>query len=369
MNGDRAAVSLSEHPDARTASGEAIGAIRDQVPGPVSLLVVATLGGHSRHQASIASAAASLLAADTTVAIEVDHLLAGGQTVSDRQALLLLALDIDGLHVATDVIQQQTPETKADESDLVGLAFSVDHKHGAIVDGVVAGSSVRAMNVPLGHRPSVFSDGNVVEPEHLTVTVPANRAKLVSSRGPVEVGMPMLASTVDGLDLVAVDGQRPYDLLLSLTTADDGFVDGPSHRFPPLRVRPLSRPDDTAGAIDVVSIDEESGRVTLNAPLTEGEIIQFVRHDPKAAVNDVVSGLRRLPPGARGRSAIERANGCSILVSNMASSVTPTLARRSYEVANGSAVAGVITTAALAADDQTTDHSTPWPVVSALNIW
>ena len=280
------AAASSEHPDAATAVGEVVGEIQDRLDGSPEFSLVLVSDNHRARLPLIANAVQSLLGPDIMVASS-GALLGCGGMVLEHSAVVVWALSgvdgIDGIDVMLEPLVQSTAAR-------LQFVSGGDHDRTRMVLSAGSTTATAAREPMVAMADERPRSGSVV-----IVELPASRARVTRSFGPVEVGLPMPVSEIDDRNLLDLDGRSARLVLIDLLQTEDSQVNGPAVDVPPLKLLPWPRHpdnDNLDGAVDVLAVDDESGAIELGAPVGRGDIVQIVRHDPARAVADVVNRLR-----------------------------------------------------------------------------
>ncbi|MDH3295438.1 MAG: hypothetical protein OER95_14045, partial [Acidimicrobiia bacterium] len=153
---------------------------------------------------------------------------------------------------------------------------------------------------PSGHLLRVLDGDRRETVSRLEVTLAGVGARLTTSNGASPVGMPATITSTDGRRVLTMDGVRPRSVIVECLELDDQDAAGPSLDLPPLMLKILDANRDHP-LVPVVGADPADGSLISDRPIELGSLVQLLRHDPLAAVRDVVSrqlGRRGPPPQA-----------------------------------------------------------------------
>jgi len=347
-----AAASGSEHPDLAVAVGEVVGHIHETIGGEPDLALVLVDGPRATDLSSAARSVHALLRPRQLVAA-CGPLIATGGRLLGPGALVAAAIRHDGL-VGLDVsLEAPVGERLTASSNILAVSTGDE----AVSDPRLILSSVFGSPI----RPIVVDEtGTASSPDSVAVGFPAAVASVAKGTGWIDVGPPAIATSAAGTRLTTLDGVPVRSLLIDRLQLDDPEAEGGSERLPMLRI---CRVDETGSRfMPVESVGGPSDGVRLTGPVSEGDLLQLQRHDPEAAVAELVRDVRRLDH--RSPSAI-------LVSSTLEAVVLDSLTTKLYGAASGSAIVGMFdpVDGAAAADSGSTARSPdPWPRVDALII-
>ena len=298
-----AASALSQHPLPAHAVGEAAGAIIDQMPDGVDLLVVFVDSSHTGAVEDISGALNDLLAPKLMIGTTACGVLERTTEVEDRPALALWAaqgIDATAIRLdpgATAPIGGWPESTEhaillADPFSTPVMEVLADAALNAPLLEVHGGLSSGARG-PGGNRllldRDVFSDGVV------GVSLGGVDVRSVVSQGCRPVGSPSTVTNSSGNVIRELASQRPMDVLKKIANeadeADRALLASGIHVG---LVIDESLHDFTRGDFlirSVLGADAESGAITIGAEVEVGATLQFQVRDASTASDDLSSML------------------------------------------------------------------------------
>ncbi len=297
-----AASALSEHPLAAHAVGEAAGAILDQMPAGVDLLVVFVDSSHTGAIEDISAALIDLLSPKLMIGTTACGVLEQTTEVEDRPALALWAaqaVDATPIRIDPGATSPRDGWPSTEHAILLADPFSTpvmdvlaDAALNAPVLELHGGLSSGARG-PGGNRllldRDIFSDGVV------GVSLGGVDLRSVVSQGCRPVGSPSTVTSSSGNVIRELASQRPMDVLKKIANeADEAdrallasgihvglVIDESLHEF--------TRGDFLIRS--VLGADADTGAIAIGAEVEVGATLQFQVRDAATASDDLSTML------------------------------------------------------------------------------
>lgn len=308
------AAALSEHPDAATAAGEAIGEVAERLGADVraDLAVLFVTAAHRGDFAQITGAVRELLAPTTLVGACAESVVGGAREVEEAPGIALWAaagigpvepVRLDALRTDSGIVMAGVPEVVDDGERallLVPDPFSfpidalVEHlgnrsPHLRIIGGLASAASAPGQNL-LVLDDAIHTDGAVG-----VLLGPDVAATTVVSQGCRPIGQPLTVTRSEGRLIWELAGQpalqRLQELAGSLDPADRELLATGIHLG---RVIDEHKVDFSQGDFlirAVVGADRESGAIAVGDDVEPGTTVQFQVRDAASADADLRAAL------------------------------------------------------------------------------
>ncbi len=297
-----AASALSEHPLAAQAVGEAAGAILDQMPAGVDLLVVFVDSSHTGAIEDISAALIDLLSPKLMIGTTACGVLEQTTEVEDRPALALWAaqgVEATPIRIDPGATSPRDGWPSTEHAILLADPFSTpvmdvlaDAALNAPVLGLHGGLSSGARG-PGGNRllldRDIFSDGVV------GVSLGGVDLRSVVSQGCRPVGSPSTVTSSSGNVIRELASQRPMDVLKKIANeageADRALLASGIHVG---LVIDESLHEFTRGDFlirSVLGADADTGAIAIGAEVEVGATLQFQVRDAATASDDLSTML------------------------------------------------------------------------------
>lgn len=280
----------SDHPDPAAAVGEVVGHLQNALAGSPQFALVLIDEKIGSLLSTVASVVHRLVGPDLLLTVAAPHVAGAEHLGAMRASVVVWALC--GIDVAaTDA--SAVPQSGA-EAAAAAAALAVNEQP----DGTVV---VEFRTSPDAPRPMfITGDGRRWRRSPTRIEFPSGSATVLRGGGHRDVGPTMVATEAQGRTLGRLDHIPARAVLVDQLETTDGFIDGPSLEFPPLRaiLGLPSAPAHHRRTVDVVDVDSEDGSMELAADVEVGDTVQLIAYDRDAAVRAVVE---RLPaPGTPG---------------------------------------------------------------------
>ena len=317
MSGPTYGAGLSRHPEPAVAAGEVVGAVAEQLVGPVSAAVLFVSGRHVDAFDDIVETVRSLLAPEVLIGGSAVGVAGGAEEIEDGDAVSLWAAS--GLEVAP--VRLETlggdppivvglPDELADDSILVVIADPYTFAVEALVEAAnqqpspvrVVGGLASAPSGPEQTR--LVLDDRVVLDGAVGVVLSPGVASTFVSQGCRPVGSPWVVTEADGR-LVQALGGRPA--MERLTSVIEGL--SPEDRATAARglhvgvVADEQQAEFEQGDFLVRALlgaERGTGAIVVGDRVDVGQVLQFQVRDAESASAE----LDRLLPRDGGRSSL-----------------------------------------------------------------
>lgn len=314
------ASALSQHPDPRVGTAEAIGSVCEQI-GSATVGAVFTSGSYNDVLAEATELLGNLSGTDTIIGATACGVLGGSLEIENDSAISIWLGDLPGAHVCRfELLPGEPPilagvpsaELNDPRSMMILLADPFSMPTEPLLSSIgerfdVVGGFASAGRAPntnsLVLNDSLYHDGAV------GISIPMTAASTVVSQGCRPIGLPWVVTSAEG-PLISALGGKPALERLTQT------LDNLSRVERNLAARGLSvgvlksanAEQFTQGDFLVRSLlgaDRSTGAIAVGDAVEVGEVVQFQIRDQQAASDELV----RLLPQRRASALVFTCNG------------------------------------------------------------